>query len=68
VFDPAIDKQISGFDIPQELIISFSYSTPKLAAESGGMKAVSWFGARLDRQRAAAIPERRVAPDPGFQQ
>jgi hypothetical protein len=38
-----LDKQLSGFDIPQELIISFSYTTPKLAAESGGMKAVSWF-------------------------
>jgi hypothetical protein len=43
VFDPKLDKQISGFDIPQELIISFSYTTPKLAADSGGMKAVSWF-------------------------
>ena len=43
VFNPALDKQISGFDIPQELIISFSYTTPKIAAENGGMKAVSWF-------------------------
>jgi hypothetical protein len=43
VFDPALDKQISGFDIPQELIISFTYTTPKIAAENGGMKAVSWF-------------------------
>jgi len=43
VFNPALDKQLSGFDIPQELIISFTYTTPKIAADSGGMKAVSWF-------------------------
>ena len=43
VFNPALDKQISGFDIPQELIIAFTYTTPKLAAENGGMKAMSWF-------------------------
>jgi hypothetical protein len=43
VFNPALDKQLSGFDIPQELIISFSYTTPKLAADSSAMKAVSWF-------------------------
>jgi len=43
VFNPALDKQLSGFDIPQELIISFTYTTPKIAAESTGMKAVSWF-------------------------
>jgi hypothetical protein len=42
VFNPALDKQISGFDIPQELIISFTYTTPKIAADSGGMKVVSW--------------------------
>ena len=44
IFNPALDKQISGFDIPQELIINFSYTTPKW--ESGGgaaMHAVSWF-------------------------
>ena len=43
IFNPALDKQLSGFDIPQELIISFSYTTPKIAADSGGMKVVSWF-------------------------
>jgi hypothetical protein len=42
VFNPKLDKQLSGFDIPQELIISFTYTTPKLAADSGGMKVVSW--------------------------
>ena len=30
IFNPAIDKQISGFDIPQELIINFTYTTPKM--------------------------------------
>jgi hypothetical protein len=43
IFNLGIDKQLSGFDIPQELIISFAYTTPKIAAENGGMKAVSWF-------------------------
>jgi len=43
VFNPKLDKQLSGFDIPQELIISFSYTTPKIAAENTGMKALSWF-------------------------
>ena len=43
IFNRALDKQLSGFDIPQELIISFSYTTPKIAADSGGMKVVSWF-------------------------
>ena len=42
IFNPKLDKQISGFDIPQELIISFTYTTPKLAADSGGMKVLSW--------------------------
>ena len=42
VFNPALDKQISGFDIPQELIIAFGYTTPKIAADNGAMKAVSW--------------------------
>ena len=43
VFNPALDKQISGFDIPQEVIINFNYTTPKIAATSEGMKALSWF-------------------------
>jgi hypothetical protein len=41
VFTPSLNKQISGFDIPQELIISFTYTTPKFAAENQGMKVVS---------------------------
>ncbi len=43
VFNPSLDKQISGFDIPQEVIINFNYTTPKIAATSQGMKALSWF-------------------------
>jgi Carboxypeptidase regulatory-like domain len=43
IFNQSIDKQLSGFDIPQELIVSFSYTTPKIAAEGKGMRAVSWF-------------------------
>jgi hypothetical protein len=42
VFNPRLDKQLSGFDLPQVLVISFSYTTPKFSAESTGMKAVSW--------------------------
>jgi hypothetical protein len=42
VFNKALDKQISGFSIPQELVISFSYTTPKLAANGTGSKALSW--------------------------
>ncbi len=44
IFNPAIDKQISGFDIPQELIINFTYTTPKWESSGGAaMHAVSWF-------------------------
>jgi hypothetical protein len=42
VFNKALDKQISGFSQPQTLIISFSYTTPKLRADSSGFKALSW--------------------------
>jgi hypothetical protein len=43
VFNYAIDKQISGFSIPQELVISFSYTTPKFNADTKAFKALSWF-------------------------
>jgi hypothetical protein len=44
VFNKSLDKQISGFSIPQELIISFNYTTPKLQFGDGaGLKAASWF-------------------------
>jgi hypothetical protein len=43
VFNKALDKQISGFSVPQLLIISFNYQTPKLHfGDSGGMKTLSW--------------------------
>ncbi len=31
VFNKSLDKQISGFSVPQELIIAFNYTTPKIA-------------------------------------
>ncbi len=42
VFNPGLDKQLSGFDLPQVLVISFTYTTPKFDAQSQGMKALSW--------------------------
>ena len=42
VFNKAIDKQISSYSIPQLLIISFNYQTPRFTAGSTGMKALSW--------------------------
>jgi hypothetical protein len=41
VYNKALDKQISGFSLPQELVISFNYTTPKLGAGSGGFKVLS---------------------------
>ena len=43
VFNKPLDKQISGFSVPQLLIISFNYQTPKLHfGDSGGAKTLSW--------------------------
>ncbi|MGB6943087.1 MAG: carboxypeptidase regulatory-like domain-containing protein [Bryobacteraceae bacterium] len=42
VFNKALDKQISGFDIPQELIIAFNYTTPNVSLDKTGGKALSW--------------------------
>ncbi|HTW67234.1 MAG TPA: hypothetical protein VME17_21590, partial [Bryobacteraceae bacterium] len=42
VFNPALDKQLSGFDIPQELIIAFTYTTPKWEGSGKGAGALSW--------------------------
>jgi hypothetical protein len=42
VFNKPLDKQISGFSIPQLLVLSFNYQTPKLRADSGTMKTLSW--------------------------
>jgi hypothetical protein len=41
VFNKTLDKQISGFSIPQELVMSFNYATPKLQGDSKGMKVLS---------------------------
>jgi hypothetical protein len=42
VFNRQQNKQISGFSLPQALVISFSYTTPKWNAGSSGFKALSW--------------------------
>jgi hypothetical protein len=44
VFDTAVNKQISGFNQPQVLVISFTYTTPKnkFGGDSGGAKAMQW--------------------------
>ena len=42
VFNKALDKQISGFSIPQELIIAFNYTTPRIHGDTTAMKALSW--------------------------
>jgi hypothetical protein len=43
VFNIRQNKQISGFSIPQALIIAFNYTTPRIHGDSTAMKAVSWF-------------------------
>ena len=42
VYNKSLDKQISGFSVPQLLIISFNYQTPALHGDSGMMKVASW--------------------------
>jgi hypothetical protein len=42
VFNKPLDKQISGFSIPQLLVISFNYQTPTFRGDSSGMKVLSW--------------------------
>ncbi len=42
VFNKALDKQISGFSIPQELIIAFNYITPRIHGDTTAFKALSW--------------------------
>ncbi|MBV8904137.1 MAG: TonB-dependent receptor, partial [Acidobacteriia bacterium] len=41
VFNRMLNKQISGFSIPQALVISFNYTTPKLQANGTGSKFLS---------------------------
>jgi hypothetical protein len=43
VFNLGLAKQLSGFDLPQVLVISFSYTTPKWQANGNGMRVLSWF-------------------------
>jgi len=64
VFNLASLKQLSGFDLPQMFVVSFTYLTPKLAAGSGatGTKALSWllrdwtFSAVMRYQSGALLP------------
>ena len=47
-FNLATFKQLSGFDQPQTLVVSFSYTTPKFKpsflGDNAGSKAISWLG------------------------
>jgi hypothetical protein len=42
VFNYGLNKEISGFSLPQEIVISFSYTTPKWESTGAGFKALSW--------------------------
>jgi hypothetical protein len=42
VFNYAQNKQISAFERPLVSVISLNYTTPKIQADSKGMKALSW--------------------------
>ena len=42
VFNKSLDKQLSGFGVPQMIVISFSYQTPKLRSDGTALKALSW--------------------------
>jgi hypothetical protein len=42
VFNKDLDKQISSFSLPQTMVISFNYTTPKAGGNSAGFKALSW--------------------------
>jgi hypothetical protein len=42
VYNRNQNKQISGFSRPLILVTSFRYTTPRLSADGGGMKALSW--------------------------
>src|ERR1019366_7338473 len=65
-FNLALDKQISGFDQPQVLVVSFSYTTPKLAkgflGDNMASKGLSWLardwtlGGVLKYARGTLIP------------
>ncbi len=42
VYNTSLNKQLSGFDIPQELIINFTYTTPKWETSMKGGSVLSW--------------------------
>lgn len=42
MYNYKLNKEISGFSLPQEMVISFSYTTPKLQADGAGFRALSW--------------------------
>lgn len=42
VFNKSLDKQISGFSVPQALVISFNYITPGLHGDTNAWKTLSW--------------------------
>jgi hypothetical protein len=42
VYNYKLNKEISGFSLPQEMVISFSYTTPKWESGSTAFKAASW--------------------------
>jgi hypothetical protein len=42
VFNKGLNKQISGFSLPQVLTLSLSYTTPKLRGQGAALKTLSW--------------------------
>lgn len=44
VFNSALAKQLSGFDLPQVLVLTFNYTTPqtRFGGDSTGAKAMQW--------------------------
>jgi hypothetical protein len=42
VYNKGLNKQISGFSLPQVLTLSLSYTTPKMRAENSAFKTLSW--------------------------
>ena len=42
VYNYKLNKEVSGFSLPQEMVISFSYTTPKWESNSTAFKAASW--------------------------
>ncbi|MCU1335836.1 MAG: hypothetical protein JWO19_1417 [Bryobacterales bacterium] len=42
VFNRNTNKQLSAFSRPLMLVVSFNYTTPRIAADGAGMKVMSW--------------------------